>query len=156
MGSEMCIRDSLYAALAAVDDVERLRAAYKDWPLFATMVDNVEMSLAKTDPRMASRYLALGDRDDLAGLILDEMELTRQWVLAVTGQDRLLSGRPVLGRAVQLRNPYVDALSLIQLRALRGLRAKPRPDGPAEDAAVLQRLLLLSVNGLAAGLQNTG
>jgi phosphoenolpyruvate carboxylase len=146
----------LGTALAAVGDVERLKAAYLDWPLFATMIDNVEMSLAKTDPRMASRYLALGDRDDLAEAILDEMELTTRWVLAVTGQDRLLAGRRVLGRAVQLRNPYVDALSLIQLRALRGLRAKPGPDGQVEDAAGLQRLLLLSVNGLAAGLQNTG
>ena len=82
--------------------------------------------------------------------------LPTRWVLGVTGQDRLLAGRRVLGRAVQLRNPYVDALSLIQLRALRGLRAKPGPDGQVKDAAGLQRLLLLSVNGLAAGLQNTG
>jgi phosphoenolpyruvate carboxylase len=131
----------LGTALAAVGDVDGLRAAYREWPLFATMVDNVEMSLAKTDPRMASRYLALGDRDDLAGLVLDEMALTSEWVLAVTDQERLLAGRRVLGRAVQLRNPYVDALSLLQLRALRGLRAKPNRRGEVEDAAGLQRLL---------------
>lgn len=146
----------LGTALAAVGDVERLQAAYREWPLFATMIDNVEMSLAKTDPRMAGRYLALGDRDDLARLVLDEMALTSEWVLAVTKQERLLAGRRVLGRAVQLRNPYVDALSLLQLRALRGLRSRPNRAGQVEDAAGLQRLLLLSVNGLAAGLQNTG
>ncbi len=143
----------LGSALAAVGDVERLRAAYAEWPLFATMVDNVEMSLAKTDARIARRYLALGDRDDLAGLVLEEMELTTQWVLAVTGQERLLGGRRVLGRAVQLRNPYVDALSLIQLRALRALRDQ---GGEGESTDDLRRLLLLSVNGIAAGLQNTG
>jgi phosphoenolpyruvate carboxylase len=143
----------LGSALAAVGDVERLRAAYREWPLFATMIDNVEMSLAKTDVRIARRYLALGDREDLAKLVLEEMDLTVQWVLAVTGQERLLGGRRVLGRAVQLRNPYVDALSLIQLRALRALRT---PEGAGESKEELQRLLLLSVNGIAAGLQNTG
>ncbi|MFV0427398.1 MAG: phosphoenolpyruvate carboxylase [Beutenbergiaceae bacterium] len=143
----------LGTALAAVGDLERLRQAYQRWPLFATMIDNVEMSLAKTDLRIAKRYLALGDRDDLAGLVLEELDLTRDWIVKITGQERLLAGHKVLGRAVQLRSPYVDALSLLQLRALAGLRA-----GDADDAteAQLRRLMLLSVNGVAAGLQNTG
>ena len=110
----------LGTALEAVGDVELLRSAYERWPLFTTMLDNVEMSLAKTDERIARRYLALGDRDDLAGLVLDEMRPDPRLGAAVTGQDRLLANRRVLGRAVQLRNPYVDALSLLQLRALRG------------------------------------
>jgi phosphoenolpyruvate carboxylase len=143
----------LGSALAAVGDVDLLRAAYREWPLFTTMIDNVEMSLAKTDRRIAARYLALGDRDDLASLVLAEMDLTIHRVLEVTGQASLLSGRRVLGRAVQLRNPYVDALSLIQLRALRALRAGTAGE---EETADLRRLLLLSVNGIAAGLQNTG
>jgi len=88
-------------------------------------------------------------------MVLDEMALTTQWVLEVTGHDRLLSGRRVLGRAVELRNPYVDALSFIQLRALRGLR-DGAVDGRTVDIEQAQRLLLLSVNGIAAGLQNTG
>ncbi|MFV0252027.1 MAG: phosphoenolpyruvate carboxylase [Beutenbergiaceae bacterium] len=143
----------LGTALAGVGDLDRLRDAYRRWPLFATMIDNVEMSLAKTDIRIAKRYLALGDRDDLAALVLQELDLTRDWIVKITGQERLLAGHKVLGRAVQLRSPYVDALSLIQLRALAGLRA-----GEADDAteAQLRRLLLLSVNGVAAGLQNTG
>lgn len=143
----------LGTALAAVGDLERLREAYQRWPLFATMIDNVEMSLAKTDLRIAKRYLALGDRPDLADLVLEEMQLTRDWIVRITGQERLLAGHRVLGRAVQLRSPYVDALSLIQLRALRGLRASDSDD--ATDAK-LRRVMLLSVNGVAAGLQNTG
>lgn len=150
----------LGTAMDAVGDVDRLKRAYAEWPLFTTMLDNVEMSLAKTDDRIARRYLELGDRDDLAAMVLDELALTTKWVLEVTGHDRLLSGRRVLGRAVELRNPYVDALSFIQLRALRALRDTAVRDG-ADDGAVLdveqaQRLLLLSVNGIAAGLQNTG
>lgn len=142
----------LGTALAAVDDLEALRTAYAEWPLFATIIDNVEMSLAKTDERIAARYLALGDRDDLAAMVVEEMRLTREWVLATTGSTGVLSRRRILGRAVQLRSPYVDALSLLQLRALRGLRTGDDPQS-ADD---LRRLLLLSVNGVAAGLQNTG
>jgi phosphoenolpyruvate carboxylase len=143
----------LGTALAAVGDLERLQEGYQRWPLFATMIDNVEMSLAKTDDRIARLYLDLGDRDDLAQLVLDEMELTRDWIVRITGQERLLAGHRVLGRAVQLRSPYVDALSLIQLRALRALRAHDADDA---TEAQLRRVMLLSVNGVAAGLQNTG
>src|SRR5699024_4027992 len=147
----------LGTALAAVGDVERLQEAYRRWPLFATMIDNGEMSLAKTDERIARRYLALGDREDLSQLVLEEMALTRDWVNTITGQERLLAGHRVLGRAVQLRSPYVDARSLLQLRALPALRAVRSTDGSdeAQDEAI-RRLMLLSGNGVAAGLQNTG
>ncbi len=142
----------LGSALAAVGDEALLRDAYVRWPLFRSMIDNVQMSLAKTDRRLAERYLGLGDRDDLAALVLDEMELTRDWVLRTSGHDELLAERPVLRRAVHLRSPYVDALSLLQLRALRAVRAEHSVD-PADEH---HRLLLLAVNGIAAGLQNTG
>ena len=144
----------LGTALDAVGDEDLLREAYEQWPLFRTMIDNVGMSLAKTDPRIARRYLELGDRDDLAGLVLDEMTLTRSWVVRLTGGDEVLANKPVLQRAVKLRSPYVDALSLLQLRALRGLRDAAAYDAPADPDQ--QRLLLLSVSGVAAGLQNTG
>ncbi len=142
----------LGTALNTVGDLDELRAAYAEWPLFATMIDNVEMSLAKADERIAAQYLALGDRPDLATLVLAEMQLTKRWVLDITGSERVLSQRRVLGRAIQLRSPYVDALSLIQLRALRALRT----GAPEADVDGLRRLLLLTVNGVAAGLQNTG
>src|SRR5690625_1314954 len=77
-------------------------------------------------------------------------------ILRITGHAYPLEGRRVLGRAVQLRNPYVDALSLLQLRALRALRTDNDEGRTDEEAAEIQRLLLLTVNGIAAGLQNTG
>ncbi|MBO0979228.1 phosphoenolpyruvate carboxylase [Microbacterium sp. SD291] len=143
----------LGTALDAVGDETLLSEAYREWPLLRTLIDNVAMSLAKTDERIARQYLALGDRDDLAQLVLDELELTREWVIRLTGGERLLENKPILQRAVQLRTPYVDALSLLQLRALRALRADATGSGADAEQ---QRLLLLSVSGVAAGLQNTG
>jgi phosphoenolpyruvate carboxylase len=145
------------AAIAAdADGAGVLRRAYRDWPLFGVLLDNAEMSLAKTDRLIGARYLALGGRDDLTDLVLAEYDLTKRLVLAVTGHERLLADRPVLSRAVALRDPYVDALSYLQLRALAALRGRSA-DGAGPDATGrLERLLLLTVNGVAAGLQNTG
>lgn len=120
----------LGTALDAVGDEELLVEAYREWPLLRTMIDNVAMSLAKTDERIARQYLALGDRDDLAQLVLDELATTRRWVIRLTGGESLLENKPVLQRAVQLRSPYVDALSLLQLRALRA-SARPQRIRPA-------------------------
>jgi phosphoenolpyruvate carboxylase len=130
--------------------LQTVQNAYRSWPLLAVLLDNAEMSLAKTDRRIAARYLALGGREDLSAIVLDEYDLTRELVLAVTGHDRLLADRRVLSQAVTLRDPYVDALSLLQLRALTAMRN----GAPERDR--LERLLLLTVNGVAAGLQNTG
>ncbi|MEG8036570.1 phosphoenolpyruvate carboxylase [Sphingomonas sp. LR61] len=142
----------LGSALEAVGDVDVLRAAYAEWPLFGAMIKNVEMSLAKTDEHIARRYLELADRDDLAAKVLDEMTRTRDWVLRISGGSDVLEDRPVLARAVRLRSPYVDALSHLQLRALRSIRTTGSTDPTDAD----HRLLLLTVNGIAAGLQNTG
>jgi len=145
--------------------LDELKAAYTEWPLFGTLLDNIEMSLAKTDERIAEQYLALGDRDDLADMVLTELRLTREWVLKITGNEWPLASRRVLGRAVQLRSPYVDALSLLQVRALRALRTQGASEGLTVDDGEWvdggykdrwQHLLLLTVNGVSAGLQNTG
>jgi len=133
-----------------------VQAAYQGWPLLNSLLDNAEMSLAKTNRRIAARYLALGGRPELTRAVLDEYDLTRRLVLAVTGHDRLLAGRRVLSRAVALRDPYVDALSHLQLRALTALRGGDAAELTETEHEQLGRLLLLSVNGVAAGLQNTG
>jgi phosphoenolpyruvate carboxylase len=154
----------LAAVAGSPAGLHRAQRAYHGWPLLTVLFDNAEMSLAKSDRRIGARHLALGGRDDLTRLVLAEYDLTRRLLLAVTGHRRLLANRPVLSRAVALRDPYVDALSHLQLRALAALRARPGrsgpgspdPDAAATDPERLRRLLLLSVNGVAAGLQNTG
>ncbi|WP_444961219.1 phosphoenolpyruvate carboxylase [Nocardiopsis sp. M1B1] len=146
----------LGTGLAAVEDLGVLQAAYREWPMFSSLLDNAEMSLAKTDRTIAERYLALGGRPELTELVLAEYDRTRDLVLKVTGHSRLLENRAVLSRAVDLRNPYVDALSHLQLRALEALRGEEADSLSEEDQQHLERLLLLSVNGVAAGLQNTG
>ena len=143
------------AAIADADGPDVLRCAYREWPLFGVLLDNAEMSLAKTDRLIGARYLALGGREDLTELVLAEYDRTRRLVLTVTGHDRLLANRHVLSRAVSLRDPYVDALSYLQLRALAALRDSD-PARPDDERERLERLLLLTVSGVAAGLQNTG
>ncbi|GAC1645606.1 MAG: phosphoenolpyruvate carboxylase [Candidatus Dormibacteraceae bacterium] len=137
----------------AAADLAELQGAYAEWPLFNVLLDNAEMSLAKTDRRIAERYLGLGGRADLSERVLAEYDLTVDRVLAVTGHRRLLEKHRVLSWAVELRNPYVDALSHIQLHALEGLRREPADQSEREQ---LEHVLLVTVNGVAAGLQNTG
>ncbi len=148
----------LGSALAAELDrpggLESLRSAYREWPLLQATLDNAEMSLAKTDRHLFRRLLAVGEREDIVDLILDEHEAAVRGLLAVTNQRVLLERRRVLGPAVALRNPYIDALSFLQIRALSGLRALE--ESAEADREQLQRLLLITVNGVAAGLQNTG
>ncbi|MGO1944086.1 MAG: phosphoenolpyruvate carboxylase [Ancrocorticia sp.] len=143
----------LGSALEEVGDLELLREAYAQWPLFTTLVDNVGMSLAKADTRIARRYLELGDRPDFTEMVMDEMALTRRWIADITGGGRIIDNRPVLQQAVKMRSPYVDALSLLQLRALRVLRSEPQGQPVSPE---WQHLLLLSVSGVSAGLKNTG
>ncbi|MEA2656732.1 MAG: phosphoenolpyruvate carboxylase, partial [Chloroflexota bacterium] len=104
----------LGSGLAAAP-LEELKHAYATWPLFNVLLDNAEMSLAKTDRKIAERYLDLGANPALSALLLREYELTLEKVLAVTGHKRLLEDRRVLSWAIELRNPYVDALSHLQL-----------------------------------------
>ena len=143
------------SACEELGDLELLRRAYHEWPLFSTFVDNIEMSIAKTDGRIAKMYLALGDREDLAKAVYDEMQLTRTWALAIVGDDWPLEHRRVLGRAVRVRNPYVDALSLAQVRALRIVRSE-QEELTDEAKAKYLSLILSTVTGVSAGLQNTG
>ena len=142
-------------ACEKLDDIEQLRRAYRKWPLFATFIDNLEMSIAKTDQRIAKMYLCLSDRRDLSEKVFDEMQLTRKWVLSITGSEWPLAQRRVLGRAVRVRNPYIDVLSLAQVRALRAIRIRGEEMAAKEKADYLA-LILSTVTGVSAGLQNTG
>ena len=147
----------LGSACEEFGDLDTLRQAYEDWPLFSTFIDNIEMSLAKTDERIAKMYLALGDREDLNKKVLDEMELTREWVLKIVGDEWPLQHRHVLGQAIRIRSPYVDALSVTQVLALRSLRKRvDKEELTHGQKANYTYLILCTVSGVAAGLQNTG
>jgi phosphoenolpyruvate carboxylase len=147
----------LGTACEQFNDLETMRLAYEEWPLFSTFIDNIEMSIAKTDERIAKMYLALGDRDDLSKKVLDEMELTRKWVLKIVGDKWPLQHRHVLGQAIRIRSPYVDALSVTQVRALRSLRRRyDKEELSTSQQAEFIYLILCTVSGVAAGLQNTG
>ena len=120
----------------------RLRRMHREWPFFASVLENAELSLAKANRTVGARYLARGERPDLTRAIEDELTLTESMVLAATGHARLLDGRPSLAAALDLRAPAIDVLSTVQLRFL------------GERGA--DRLVQATIGGVAAGLQNTG
>ena len=135
-----------------------LQDMYAGWPFFRALLDNVEMSLLKADLDIAALYAELlPDRvfgESLMATIRAEYERTRSAVLSVTGHADLLDDDPVIQRSVRLRNPYIDPLNYIQVETLRRLRGLPDPDGAqAED---LRQVMVVTINGIAAGLRNTG
>jgi phosphoenolpyruvate carboxylase len=148
----------LGSALLSIEDKGVLREMYSGWLLFKTMLDNTEMSLIKADMDIASLYVDLvPDREmgkQFFGLILDEYKRTRDAVLSVTGHGNLLDAEPVTQMAVQVRNPYVDPLNYVQVQMLRRLRALPDPE--SEEAQSLREVITITINGIAAGLRNTG
>lgn len=145
----------LGTACEQLGDLDQLKTAYQEWPFFRTFIDNIEMSIAKTDQRIAKMYLHLTDREDLSKKVFTEMQLTRKWVLAIVGDEWPLQRRRVLGCAVRVRNPYVDALSIAQVRALREVRMN-QDEMAEEKKAEYMSLILSTVTGVSAGLQNTG
>jgi phosphoenolpyruvate carboxylase len=142
------------SALESIGATEAGRAVLlemaEDWPFFRTVLDNVEMVIAKTDLVIAARYAELASpeaRKSVWPAIRAEHARTKKWVKRLTGSRKLLERNPTLARSIQLRNPYVDPLNLIQVELVRRKRA-----GDPHAA----RPLLLTVNGIAAGMRNTG
>ncbi|HEX8337334.1 MAG TPA: phosphoenolpyruvate carboxylase, partial [Pyrinomonadaceae bacterium] len=125
----------------------------RDLPLFMNLVGDVETGMAKADLSIARRYAGLvGDealRERVFRMIADEFERTRRVVLRVSGQTRLLERNPVLARSIELRNPYVDPMSLVQIELLRRKRA-------GQESEELDYALAATMNGISAGLRNTG
>jgi phosphoenolpyruvate carboxylase len=132
---------------------DRLRGMFGEWHFFRTFVSNVEMVLFKTDLDIARRYveqLADPSLHDLFAMIVDEHRRTVAQVLAITGERRLLDHHPLLQRTLDTRNAYLDPISYLQVSLLRRLRSDAHPEPE------LWRALLLSINGIANGLRNTG
>jgi phosphoenolpyruvate carboxylase len=123
------------------------------FPLFSELIANVELGLAKADMSIARLYAGLVSdavlREEVFGMLFEEFERTKWMVLRFTEQTTLLEKNPVLARSIRLRNPYVDPLSLIQVELLRRKRR-------GEDTENLNYALAATINGIAAGLRNTG
>jgi phosphoenolpyruvate carboxylase len=132
----------LEAVAEARGGLPRLRRMHRTWPFFAVLLENASVSLAKAVRTLAARYLARAQEPGHARAVFDEWERTERMLLAVTGEERLLGARAGLRSAVDLRAPYIDALSYLQLRFL--------------DDPKATRLVQATIAGVAAGLQNTG
>jgi phosphoenolpyruvate carboxylase len=133
--------------------LDLLRQMARDFPLFLDIARNVEMALAKADFGIARLYAQLVTdealRDRVFTTLATEFDRTRRMVLAVLDQTELLERNPVLGNSIRLRNPYVDPMSLLQLELLRRKRA-------GEQSEELDRAITATINGISAGLRNTG
>ncbi|HET7329499.1 phosphoenolpyruvate carboxylase, partial [Dyella sp.] len=142
---------ALEAAVAKHGE-EALCEMARDWPFFANALDDVEMVLAKCDLDIAEAFSKLAGplHDTFFGMIRDEFERTRRWLLKLKHSEELLRDDPRLSLSIRLRNPYVDPMSLLQVDLLQRWRATERKDDH------LLRALVACVNGVAQGLQNTG
>ena len=138
------------AGLAAAP-VPELRTLFRRWPFFRALVENLEMSLAKSSMGIAGRYLELVGDDALAarifGVLREEHDRARDAVLEIVEARELLDRHPVLQQSIRLRNPYVDPMNAIQVELLKAWRG-------GDEAAL--RPLLRSIAGIAAALRNTG
>ena len=132
--------------------LEELRAMYREWPFFRSTMDLVEMVLAKASPEISAYYDAQLVPPPLRALgeeLRAKLQRTIDATLQVSGHADLLEGNPVLRRSIDVRNPYVDPINLVQVEVLSRLRAD-------DDDPALLDAFLVTVNGVAAGMRNTG
>ena len=131
----------------------KLQEMMRGFPLFADLIRNVELAMSKADLAIAKLYASLvedgGLRERVWTLIVEEFERTRRMLLTAKQQQKMLERNAVLSRSIRLRNPYVDAMSLVQVELLRRKRLGDKSQG-------LNYALGATINGIAAGLHNTG
>ena len=134
-----------------------LREMYEGWPFFRTTISNIEMALAKTDFQIARQYAETLVESEpgrrIFTLLEEEYERSCHAVIQVTSEQRLLEKQPVLQRSIAVRNPYVDPMSYLQVELLARLRAQKTSVGEQDQ---LLYAILLTINGIAAGMRNTG
>jgi len=139
--------------MAQPGGLERLQTMAREFPLFIDVLRNIETALSKADLNIGRLYAALvedaGVRERVFSKIEDEFERTKRCVLAILCQKELLETNQVLARSIKLRNPYVDPMSLIQVDLLRRKRA-------GENSEAMNRAIAATINGISAGLRNTG
>jgi phosphoenolpyruvate carboxylase len=137
----------------AVDEfgIAVARSAYADWTFFSTLVDDLETSLARADLEIAAAYEGLAEpRVEYGQRVREEFALVRQQVIEIKQTSALLDRDPTLQRSIELRNPYVDPINLLQVDLLRRWRESGRQDRDLFEA------LLACTAGIAEGLQSTG
>lgn len=136
-----------------------LQAMYREWPFFRTQLSNMDMVLSKSSLAVASRYAELVEdvalREQIFGRIRAEYERTVGHLNAIMGQTRLLEGNPTLERSIRNRFPYLDPLNHLQIEFLKLHRRPERRTGPGDGEQVLHGIQL-SINGISAGLRNSG
>jgi phosphoenolpyruvate carboxylase len=134
------------------------REMYEQWPFFRALLDNAEMSLLKADLGIAALYSQLLPDQTAAQEMFDrirtEYDRAVEAVLYATNHANLMDSDPIIQRSIQLRNPYVDPLNYIQIDMLRRLRALP--DQTSSEAEALREVIVMTINGIASGLRNTG
>ncbi len=137
-------------AAASMSELQRL---YAEWAFFRSLVENLEMTLAKSSLDIAEGYLDLVDDTSPFATIAQEHARTVDAVLEIVGADQLLDRHPVVQRSIRLRNPYVDPMNAIQVELLRRYRD---PGATEDERSSVRRPLLRSIAGIAAALRNTG
>lgn len=137
--------------------LDLLQRMYKQWPFFRTLLSNLDMVLAKSDLRIAARYVELVEDAKVAKRIFAavraEWELTQAALSLITGEAERLQSNPALARSIEHRFPYLDPLNHLQVELMRRYRHRKDND-PANER--VQRGIHISINGIAAGLRNTG
>lgn len=137
----------------APGNLELLREIARGWSWWQPLMDNLEMAMSKADLHVARLYARLAPNgDQVFARIEAEFLRTREWVLKLAGRRELLDGQPVLQRSIRLRNPYVDPLSYLQVELIRRHRAARDP----AERELLEDAILRSINGVVAGLRNSG
>jgi phosphoenolpyruvate carboxylase len=138
--------------------LETMQDMFNHWPFFRALLENAEMSLVKADMDIARMYTNLATDQtralEIYQTILDEYELTKLAILEVTRRPGLMESEPLIQRSVELRNPYIDPLNYIQVEMLRRIRRQADSEG--QQAESLRQVIVLTINGIAAGLRNTG
>lgn len=146
-----------YVAAHPQDGLAQLRAMYREWPFFRTLLSNMDMVLSKSSLAVASRYAELVEddvlRERIFGRISAEYQRTIAHLLAITGQAKLLEGNPLLSRSIRNRFPYLDPLNHVQIQLLKLHRRNEAEAVP--DEHVLHGIQL-TINGISAGLRNSG
>ncbi len=159
LGAGEGLKKFLFAESSALNTkrLKLLRQMYRRWQTFRSLIDNMQMILEKGDFIIAREYASLVKPKELGERIYENLksqfDTTQKMILLITDQKEILENNEMLRRSIQLRNPYVDPLSYIQIELLRRLHGKSLLQTDQND---IEQAIFLSINGIAAGLRNTG